>query len=55
MEGGSNHNGMMMNTTNSKTVGNGAVSSHHLWQQMNQMPKFSTSHINQIKAGGAHN
>ena len=41
---------MSANNSNSKTnqapTGtNGGSSSHHLWQQMNQMPKFSTDHM----------
>ncbi len=57
MEGASNQNiyGNSMisaNNSNSKSNGGGAggtngngSSSHHLWQQMNQMPKFSNTHI----------
>lgn len=33
--------------SNNSSGGKQHPSSHHLWQQMNQMPKFSASHISQ--------
>lgn len=36
-----------MTAQNNNNSSGGKNVNHHLWQQMNQMPKFSVGHINQ--------
>ena len=43
----SNGGGSPYTNLSANNSANKQHSNHHLWQQMNQMPKFSVNHVNQ--------